>query len=411
MKKLVSLIAVVAMLSGVFATSAFAANFPVGPAVLMSAVREATEDEIDAYNTYVEDELEEDLPGEEYSLYAIDIAIGGLGSFTNTNTAASPTGILPELVTCQLDFGSDFSNLFSLSDEPVVAFEGLLSNGSAAVAGGTVLTIKYLLNDGKSVGKNVTIDEEEVIISAIIALSDNSSATVVDASITLGEFTKSKSHTDSKNYKPSEDNISFSPASLVFGESAPATVDVTSVTISGATNATVGDDVQLSATVLPDNATDKTVTWTKVSGNGAVSDSGVVTATAAGDVVVKATAGGVDSANYTVSFAAPAPTPVYTDSSIDVKKPVNGTTGLTDLQGQDVTLTANYGIAKFSKAIDTVANKYFVVATDSNDVEKEFEVDFAANGVEISNASTTFFAIVKSADHIIKNIRLKEIAR
>lgn len=117
-----------------------------------------------------------------------------------------------------------------------------------------------------------------------------------------------------------------------------------------------------------------------------------------------------------VQFAAaapvdPTPTPVYTDSSIDVKKPVNGTTGLTDLQGKDVTLTANYGIAKFSKAIDTAANDYFVVATDSNDVEKVFDVDFGAKGVEISNASTTFFAIVKSADHIIKNIRLKEVAK
>lgn len=207
-------------------------------------------------------------------------------------------------------------------------------------------------------------------------------------------------------------SLRFSPATITIGEAAaPATVDVTSVTISGDTAATVGDNVQLSATVLPDNATDKTVTWSKVSGNGDVSDSGVVTATAAGDVVVKATAGGVDSANYTVSFAAPAPTPVYTDSSIVVKKPVSGTTGLTDLQGKDVTLTANYGIAKFSKDIDIVANKYFVVATDSNDVEREFEVDFAAKGVEISNVSTTFFAIVKSADHIIKSIRLKEIAR
>lgn len=132
--------------------------------------------------------------------------------------------------------------------------------------------------------------------------------------------------------------------------------------------------------------------------------------TADGNPSVDAT--GVAANNLVFGAAAPVePTPVYTDSSIDVKKPVNGTTGLTDLQGQDVTLTANYGIAKFSTAIDTAANNYFVVATDSNDVEKEFEVDFAANGVEIKNASTTFFAIVKSADHIIKSIRLKEIAK
>lgn len=109
--------------------------------------------------------------------------------------------------------------------------------------------------------------------------------------------------------------------------------------------------------------------------------------------------------------APPAPADEYIDSVIDVKKPVDGTTGLTDLKNQEVTLSSNYGIAKFQPVLDTDAKNYFLVATDSADNVKEFAIDFAAKGIEISNATTTFFAIVKSADRIIKNIRLKAVTK
>lgn len=86
----------------------------------------------------------------------------------------------------------------------------------------------------------------------------------------------------------------------------PAEVTVTGVTVSGKTTAKVGEEVQLTATVAGTGNPAQTVTWAKVSGEGAVSADGKVTATAAGEVKVKATST-VDtskSGEYTVTFEA-----------------------------------------------------------------------------------------------------------
>jgi alpha-amylase len=74
-------------------------------------------------------------------------------------------------------------------------------------------------------------------------------------------------------------------------------VDVTGVAITGANagdKITVGKTLQLAATVTPDNATDKTVTWSASNGNATVDANGLVTAVAAGDVVITAKAGNIE---------------------------------------------------------------------------------------------------------------------
>jgi uncharacterized protein YjdB len=102
-------------------------------------------------------------------------------------------------------------------------------------------------------------------------------------------------------------------SSGVFGEititvnPAPVT-NVTSITISGAKDIKVGDSLQLSATVKPDNATNKGITWSISSGSSyaTISDAGKLTAKAAGTVKVKATAkdGSGASAEVTVKITA-----------------------------------------------------------------------------------------------------------
>jgi uncharacterized protein YjdB len=68
------------------------------------------------------------------------------------------------------------------------------------------------------------------------------------------------------------------------------TVAVTSVTVSGGTSVTAGSTLQLSAAVLPDNATNKNVTWSSSNTSLAtVSSSGVVTGVAAGSPIITAT--------------------------------------------------------------------------------------------------------------------------
>jgi len=75
-----------------------------------------------------------------------------------------------------------------------------------------------------------------------------------------------------------------------------AEVPVTSVSIDNkaalqSTNFVVGQEIQLTATVTPDNATDKTVTWSK-QGMISVDPNGKVTFTGVGYAIINVTAGG-----------------------------------------------------------------------------------------------------------------------
>ena len=77
-----------------------------------------------------------------------------------------------------------------------------------------------------------------------------------------------------------------------------ANIPVTAVTVTGTGGAsTISTDdgtLQMLATILPDNATDQTVTWSVINGTGAASitASGLLTAVSNGTVTVKATANG-----------------------------------------------------------------------------------------------------------------------
>jgi uncharacterized protein YjdB len=74
------------------------------------------------------------------------------------------------------------------------------------------------------------------------------------------------------------------------------TIAVTSITVTGAGGATtidkIGGTLQLTATVIPANATNKNVTWSIQNGTGqaSISETGLVTAISAGTVNAKATA-------------------------------------------------------------------------------------------------------------------------
>jgi len=72
----------------------------------------------------------------------------------------------------------------------------------------------------------------------------------------------------------------------------PTTADVTGVTLSQSEAAMTvgGETLTLTATVAPDNATDKTVTWTSSDPTVATVANGVVTAVAAGTATITATA-------------------------------------------------------------------------------------------------------------------------
>lgn len=93
------------------------------------------------------------------------------------------------------------------------------------------------------------------------------------------------------------------------GDKKPETVAVESVTLSATTAnlTTGGDTLTLTATVTPDNATNKSVSWSSDHPEFAsVSDAGVVTPVAAGTAVITASAdGGKKTATCTVTVADP----------------------------------------------------------------------------------------------------------
>jgi len=75
-------------------------------------------------------------------------------------------------------------------------------------------------------------------------------------------------------------------------DSTGVTVPVESISLEPTLSITVGEYETLTATVLPANATDKTVTWTSSNANATVDENGKVTAVSAGTAIITATAGG-----------------------------------------------------------------------------------------------------------------------
>ena len=108
-----------------------------------------------------------------------------------------------------------------------------------------------------------------------------------------------------------------------------ATVSVTGVSLDKTElSLTVGDTETLTATVAPDNATDKTVTWTSSNSTVATVDqNGVVTAVARGTAVITATAadGSGASASCTVTVTRPYIPPANPNYKITVEATQGGT--------------------------------------------------------------------------------------
>ena len=86
----------------------------------------------------------------------------------------------------------------------------------------------------------------------------------------------------------------------------PVIVDVSSVTMNtGSLSLKQGGSATLSAYVLPENATDKTIAWTSSNNSVATVNNGTVTAIGAGTAIITATTSGGKSASCTVTVTKP----------------------------------------------------------------------------------------------------------
>jgi len=152
------------------------------------------------------------------------------------------------------------------------------------------------------------------------------------------------------------------------------TVPVTSITVTGTGGASglqVGNTLQMLADILPANATDKSVTWSIQSGSGAsINSDGLLTATVAGSVTVRATANdgsGIYGEKIVTITATPTKTFIITATagsggSISPSGAVNVTEG----SDQTFTITPNSGYRINSVIIDGVSQGAITTYTFTN---------------------------------------------
>lgn len=187
----------------------------------------------------------------------------------------------------------------------------------------------------------------------------------------------------SKNYL--EDIVATITGTLPPVAVSGVTLDKTSGTLNE------GETVTLTATVMPEDATDKTVTWASSNSNVATVANGVVTAVAPGTAVITATAG-----NQSASY------------SLEVKAPLKGITlnhsEMTVIKGQSAPLTVTYNPTYTTDAKDvTWTSSDVTVATVENGVVR---------GVKAGTATITakVGAYTATCEVTINEIPLKEIA-
>ena len=185
-------------------------------------------------------------------------------------------------------------------------------------------------------------------------------------------------------------------------------IDVESVTISGSTHTLyMNGTLTLTATVLPANATDGTVTW--ISSNTAVAtvdENGVVTPVGVGETTITATADGVNSTGWTVTVEnvpVESVTLNYTELNLKVYETANLTATINPANGSYVSkewLSSNPAVA-------TVNGNGLVTAIAAGDATitfkmvtntETFEITCTVNVSTVAVSGITLSAIAKDVN-------------
>ncbi|MGN0824214.1 MAG: Ig-like domain-containing protein [Candidatus Coproplasma sp.] len=179
----------------------------------------------------------------------------------------------------------------------------------------------------------VTVTAEKVAVTGVSLDKDSLSLEAGDTAVLIATVTPGDATNKAVSWSTSDDNVATVSGGVVraVGEGtatitvttkekdaegnpytatctvtvSAAAVPVESVTISGATEVTVGGTITLSASIYPANASVQTVVWAVIAGTGTatITQEGVLTGGTAGTVTVTATADGV-SDSYTVNVKA-----------------------------------------------------------------------------------------------------------
>ncbi|MBD5345987.1 MAG: hypothetical protein HDR92_02500 [Bacteroides sp.] len=234
------------------------------------------------------------------------ITIDGPTSLTKGETAKFSATVTP------VD-ASDYTITWSSSDTEVATID---EDGTMTAVGAGTTTITATANDGSGVKGEATLNVVGVSVTSIAL--DKTDATIQDTETVTLAATIEPDNADNKEieWTSSDEKVATVADGVVTGV-APGTATITAKALGGndvtatctitveatlvekieitagtpVEDFTVGSTIQLIATVTPENATDKTITWKSTDDKIAtVDENGVVTAVALGSVVITATA-------------------------------------------------------------------------------------------------------------------------
>jgi len=300
-----------------------------------------------------------------------------------------------------------------------------------AISAGTA-TITATANDGSGITSSctVTVNVPIVLVSSInlsssslsLYVGDTStlSATVLPENATDKTYTWTSSNTAVATVNASGVVTAVSAGTATITATAndgsgkigtcTVTVNVPIVLVSSINLSSsslslyVGDTSTLSATVLPENATDKTYTWS--SNNTAVATvnaSGLVTAVSAGTATITATAN--DGSGVTSSCSVTVNQPIIMINSIDVSPSyltldIGGTTVLSAIVTPSNATNKNVTWSSNNTAVATVNASGLVTAVGAG------TVTITATATDGSGASSSCLVIVNTPVILVSSINL-----
>ena len=251
-------------------------------------------------------------------------------------------------------FTIEASGSYSLNSiQNVIPYdEDFLTLKSKSASVGEVAEVAYLSGNTVQFSDRVANYSATQVVGTI-TFTVNSGAT----GSTILSSTRTKANDSSGNAM----SITTKDLTITVGTPTPAAVPVTSVTLSPKpVTLNVGATQQLSATVLPANASNKALTW--VSGNvgiATVSDSGLVTAKAAGTTTITAIANDGSGKSDTVSVTVNPNTVAVTGVTLNKST-------LSLAQGSSETLTATVAPSTATNKSVTWSSSNEGIATVSN---------------------------------------------
>ncbi|MGN1103620.1 MAG: Ig-like domain-containing protein, partial [Candidatus Coproplasma sp.] len=319
-------------------------------------------------------------------------------TLTGTELTCTVTYAVTAAATCVADGIYTFSSEYSTTNKNAgftisgtytssanVTYNGTTYNDGLKMESST--SVKFTLGSAKTVRFVVGPEGNKIKIDGTSYTIDSGNTITIE-NLTAGE------------HEITKDSSSTYLVLIIIGYEA---VPVSSVTISGDNVVVAGRSITLTATVLPINAENKTVTWAIKSGSEYAeinSSTGVLTGKAIGDVVVTATADGVTSADFGVTVNAAeldkleyTGTTSYTVSSEAVTPDWVFTATYSDGTTKTVTPTLTGDISDGTISIAT-AGDYTVTAsyTDENETIVTCTVNYKVIEESSGTINDSFYA-------------------